>query len=138
MMSDRVATELVSKALGDEGTPPDWEKDTAAATLLARALNGARDAALDCRLSLRQPLVAIGAPVEAYLPRTARQLHTELIIPEHAGVANALEDYFGEPLRDLLRPERGLDDPRLAAFADLLGQIVAEYVERTRGEGEAA
>jgi len=35
-------------------------------------------------------VVAIGAPVEAYMPRTAEQLHTELIIPPHAEVANAV------------------------------------------------
>jgi N-methylhydantoinase A/oxoprolinase/acetone carboxylase beta subunit len=34
--------------------------------------------------------VAIGAPVGAYVPRTAERLHTELIIPPHAEVANAV------------------------------------------------
>jgi len=89
-VSDRVATELVSKVLSDEGTLPGWKQEPAAAALLARALNGSEASGLDCQLTLKEPLVAIGAPVEAYLPRTARQLHTELVIPEHAGVANAL------------------------------------------------
>jgi N-methylhydantoinase A/oxoprolinase/acetone carboxylase beta subunit len=35
-------------------------------------------------------LVAIGAPVEAYMPRVAQSLHTRLIIPPHAEVANAV------------------------------------------------
>ena len=89
-VSDRVATELVSKVLSDEGTLPGWKQEPAAAALLARALNGSEASGLDCQLTLKEPLVAIGAPVEAYLPRTAWQLHTELVIPEHAGVANAL------------------------------------------------
>ena len=89
-VSDRVATELVSKVLSDEGTLPGWKQEPAAAALLARALNGSEASGLDCQLTLKEPLVAIGAPVEAYLPRTAQQLHTELVIPEHAGVANAL------------------------------------------------
>jgi N-methylhydantoinase A/oxoprolinase/acetone carboxylase beta subunit len=89
-VSNRVTTELVSKVLGDEATLPDWEHEPSAAALLARALMETPASDLDCRLTLRHPVVAVGAPVEAYLPRVARQLHTELIIPSHAGVANAV------------------------------------------------
>ena len=89
-VSNRVTTELVSKVLGDETTPPDWEHEPSAAALLARALTDAPASDLDCRLTLRHPVVAVGAPVEAYLPRVARQLHTELVIPSHAEVANAV------------------------------------------------
>jgi len=89
-VSDRVATELVSKVLSDEAALPDWASEPTARALLSRALNGAMESGLDCRLTLKRPVVAIGAPVAAYMPRTAEQLHTELVIPEHAGVANAL------------------------------------------------
>jgi N-methylhydantoinase A/oxoprolinase/acetone carboxylase beta subunit len=89
-VSDRIATELISKVLTDEVAPPHWEQDSAATALLTRALNGAQGSGLACQLRLKQPLVAIGAPVRAYLPRTSQQLHTELVIPEHAGVANAV------------------------------------------------
>jgi N-methylhydantoinase A/oxoprolinase/acetone carboxylase beta subunit len=106
-VSDRVAQELVSKALSDEVTLPDWEAEPTAAALLARALNGSQGSKLDCQLTLKQPVVAIGAPVEAYLPRTARQLHTELIIPDHAGVANAVGAVAGgvvQQMRVLIHP----------------------------------
>ncbi|MGD9099579.1 MAG: hydantoinase/oxoprolinase family protein [Anaerolineae bacterium] len=107
-VSDRVATELVSKVLSDEVALPHWENEPVAAALLAWALgDSAQGAGLDCRLSLRQPVVAIGAPVEAYLPRAARQLHTELIIPEHAGVANALGAVAGgvvQQMRVIINP----------------------------------
>jgi N-methylhydantoinase A/oxoprolinase/acetone carboxylase beta subunit len=89
-VSDRVATELVSKVLEDEVGPPDWEGEPSAAALLERALNGPGNGDLNCELTLQRPLVAIGAPVEAYMPRTAERLHTELIIPPHAEVANAV------------------------------------------------
>jgi N-methylhydantoinase A/oxoprolinase/acetone carboxylase beta subunit len=89
-VSDRVATELVSKVLEDEAGPPDWEREPTAAALLERALDGPRAGDLNCELTLRRPLVAIGAPVGAYVPRTAECLHTELIIPPHAEVANAV------------------------------------------------
>jgi N-methylhydantoinase A/oxoprolinase/acetone carboxylase beta subunit len=89
-VSNRVATELVSKVLSDEGTSPDWIGEPTATALLSRALNGSHDLKLDCQLTLKQPVIAIGAPVGAYLPRSSELLHTDLVIPNHAGVANAL------------------------------------------------
>ena len=94
-VSDRAATALVSKALSDTAGLPRWEQEPTAALLLERALNGGQDAALGCALTLRQPLVAIGAPVAAYMPRVAEQLHTRLIIPPHAAVANAVGAVVG-------------------------------------------
>ncbi|HET91418.1 MAG TPA: hydantoinase/oxoprolinase family protein [Chloroflexi bacterium] len=95
-VSDRVATELVSKVLSDEEQLPRWEQEPTAAALLTRALNDTAESSnLGCQLALKQPIVAIGAPVEAYMPLTARRLNTELIIPEHAGVANALGAVVG-------------------------------------------
>jgi N-methylhydantoinase A/oxoprolinase/acetone carboxylase beta subunit len=41
-------------------------------------------------VSLARPLVAIGAPVRAYYPEVARRLGSELSIPEHAAVCNAV------------------------------------------------
>jgi N-methylhydantoinase A/oxoprolinase/acetone carboxylase beta subunit len=58
--------------------------------LLQRALNDGDSSDLAYNLTLRQPVVAIGAPVEAYMPRVAQTLHTRLIIPPHAEVANAV------------------------------------------------
>jgi N-methylhydantoinase A/oxoprolinase/acetone carboxylase beta subunit len=106
-VSDRVATELISKVLIDEGILPDWESEPAAQTFLARALNGSHGLRLDCQLTLKQPVIAIGAPVQAYLPRTSEQLHTELHIPDHAGVANALGAVAGgvvQQMRVLIHP----------------------------------
>ena len=113
-VSNRVTTELISKVLSDEATLPDgstelaevWEREPSAA-LLARALGNVPDSDLDCQLRLRQPVVAVGAPVEAYLPRVARQLRTDLIIPRHAEVANAVGAVAGgvvQQLRVMIRP----------------------------------
>ena len=106
-VSNRVTTELISKVLSDEATLPDWEREPSAAALLARALGNVPGSDLDCQLSLRQPVVAVGAPVEAYLPRVARQLRTELVIPHHAEVANAVGAVAGgvvQQLRVMIRP----------------------------------
>ncbi|NLF00126.1 MAG: hydantoinase/oxoprolinase family protein [Anaerolineales bacterium] len=109
-VSDRVTTELVTKVLSDEVTMPDWERETAARAMLARALGYVPTSDLGCQLTLRHAVVAIGAPVEAYLPRVAEQLGTDLVIPPHAGVANALGAVAGGVLQQvkvLIRPLDG-------------------------------
>jgi N-methylhydantoinase A/oxoprolinase/acetone carboxylase beta subunit len=45
---------------------------------------------LETRFRLRQPLIGIGAPAGFFLKDVADALHTELILPEHHQVANAL------------------------------------------------
>jgi len=89
-VSERVAREIVTKILSDEIGPPDWQREPTATALLRRAFDDGQDEELDCNLTLKCPLVVLGAPVEAYMPRVAKKLHTELIIPPHAEVANAV------------------------------------------------
>jgi N-methylhydantoinase A/oxoprolinase/acetone carboxylase beta subunit len=106
-VSNRVTTELVSKVLGDEATSPDWRREPSAAALLARAVGNVPVSDLNCLLRLQHPVVAVGAPVGAYLPRAASQLGTELCIPEYADVANAVGAVAGgvvQRLRALIRP----------------------------------
>jgi N-methylhydantoinase A/oxoprolinase/acetone carboxylase beta subunit len=91
-VSRRAGAALVSKVLSDEAHLPQWDREPTAALLLDRALDDGHDPELGlaCDLTLRYPLVAIGAPVEAYMPRVAERLHTRLVIPPHAEVANAV------------------------------------------------
>ncbi len=106
-MSNRVATALVTKVLNDEVAPPEWTQQPVAAGLLARALNAVDYTDLACTFSLRLPVVAVGAPVSAYLPATTRQLNTSLVIPDGAEVANAIGAVVGsvvERARVLIRP----------------------------------
>ena len=98
-VSNRVTTELVSKVLSDEAGSPDWQGEPSACALLARAMGSVPGSDLGCRLSLRQPVVAVGAPVTAYLPRAAEQLGTDLIIPPYAEVANALGAVAGSVIQ---------------------------------------
>ena len=51
-----------------------------------------------CNIRVSAPVVAIGAPVKAWLPRVGARLNMELHIPEHAEVANA----FGAAAAKLL------------------------------------
>ena len=45
---------------------------------------------LDTAFHLRQPIIGIGAPAGLFLKTVAEALHTDLILPEHYPVANAL------------------------------------------------
>lgn len=61
-------------------------------------------------LNLKRPLVAIGAPVATYYPDVAESLHTELVIPSHAEVANAVGAVVGsimQSVRVLISPMDG-------------------------------
>jgi N-methylhydantoinase A/oxoprolinase/acetone carboxylase beta subunit len=109
-VSDRVTTALVSKVLNDEVALPEWEHEPVAAALLTRALGNVAGSDLGCELRLNKPVVAIGAPVGAYLPRVADQLHTELVIPAHADVANAVGAVAGSVVQQIeatIRPLSG-------------------------------
>jgi N-methylhydantoinase A/oxoprolinase/acetone carboxylase beta subunit len=109
-VSDRVTQALVTKVLSDEAVIPDWESEPAAGAFLARALGHVSGSDLGCRLSLNTPIVAVGAPVEAYLPGVAGQLNTELVIPAHADVANAVGAVAGSVVQRLQVMIRPLDD----------------------------
>jgi N-methylhydantoinase A/oxoprolinase/acetone carboxylase beta subunit len=104
-VSSMLTGELVAKVLADEGTDTDGERLHAA--LLARAVGDVPGSDLACALTLRQPVVAVGAPVEAYLPLAVKQLSTELVIPPHAEVANAVGAVAGgvvQRIEVLIRP----------------------------------
>ncbi|HHV94552.1 MAG TPA: hydantoinase/oxoprolinase family protein [Firmicutes bacterium] len=51
---------------------------------------GGKGQPLECSVKINLPIVAVGAPVKAYFPALAAALQTQLYIPEHADVANAL------------------------------------------------
>lgn len=58
---------------------------------------------------LRTPMVAIGAPVRAWMPAVGDKLYTKLIIPEHAEVANAIGAAVGQVMESaeaLIRPRK--------------------------------
>jgi len=54
-----------------------------------------RDPYLGCKISLKVPLVGIGAPANVFLPDVARSLGTEFILPAHYSVANAVGAVVG-------------------------------------------
>jgi N-methylhydantoinase A/oxoprolinase/acetone carboxylase beta subunit len=93
-ISEQLATALVGKVLEDEAGVASWEKAPVGVALLERALQQT-DSNLGCRLSLKRHIVAVGAPAAAYLPEAAAHLGTEIVVPDHAEVANAVGAVVG-------------------------------------------
>jgi N-methylhydantoinase A/oxoprolinase/acetone carboxylase beta subunit len=66
--------------------------------------------------SLRTPIIAIGAPVRTYYPDVARRLGTELVVPHHAEIANAIGAVAGgvtQRVHVLIRPYADVDGYRI-------------------------
>ena len=89
-VSRQLAASIVTKAITDDGATAQWEKEPFARVLLESALDGVQANQIGCKLTLQRPIVAMGAPVEAYMPEAATRLNTNLIIPRHSEVANAI------------------------------------------------
>jgi N-methylhydantoinase A/oxoprolinase/acetone carboxylase beta subunit len=70
-----------------------------------------------CRMHLNKKIIGIGAPVGTYLPKVAERLSTELLLPEHMEVGNAVGAITGsiiENVEILVKPKQGMgvmDDP---------------------------
>ena len=65
---------------------------------------------VDFSAKLTVPVVALGAPVQAYFPEAVNRLNTKLIIPENADVANAIGTVNGnveERVQILVKPAEG-------------------------------
>jgi N-methylhydantoinase A/oxoprolinase/acetone carboxylase beta subunit len=72
--------------------------------------NGHPAGLVGVHLTLRRPVVAIGAPVATYFPAVAESLHTRLCVPAHAEVANAIGAVVGsvmQTVRVLVAPLEG-------------------------------
>jgi N-methylhydantoinase A/oxoprolinase/acetone carboxylase beta subunit len=92
---DRLAVEVMARLLKEEaieGGVTGWDS-----YLLRRALDGEdHGAPLSCRIALKDPLVGLGAPAGAFLPRLAEKLQTNYVCPPHAEVGVALGAALGQ------------------------------------------
>ncbi|HSV74139.1 MAG TPA: DUF1638 domain-containing protein [Chthonomonadales bacterium] len=88
LVERRIFEELVRREVSSRerrlrDLPPDWRY------LLDRAF-AEGDGGLGVRFSLRRPVVAIGAPAEVLVAPVRARLDAEVIVPQHADVANAV------------------------------------------------
>jgi len=87
----RLATEILCRQLGETMAINTLERQPAALTLIRRGLGDAGgDPACRIRFALDIPIIGIGAPAACFVPAAAARLNARCIVPEHAGVANAI------------------------------------------------
>ena len=91
IISERIAAEVVSfistKSL--ERAPAYVDPDDLGLWLFEENLYQAHPY-LGSEIALKIPIIGIGAPAKIFLPQVAEMLHTELIVPDHFQVANAV------------------------------------------------
>ncbi len=115
-VSQKTARAVAAKAIMDETALSEWDQTSVDGFLLNKALKQDRSGKLVSQIKLNNPLVALGAPVQAYMPKAADILMTPLAIPEFAEVANAVGAVSGETVQRLtvrIRPVSGSQRVRL-------------------------
>ena len=80
---------------------------------LLRAASTPRERRLvDFSVRLRRPVIGLGAPAPVYYPKVAARLGTRALVPEHAGVANAVGAVVGRirirAAGTITRPDEGV------------------------------
>ncbi|MBN2375809.1 MAG: DUF1638 domain-containing protein [Sedimentisphaerales bacterium] len=85
----KLAVELMKKQL-DEETEADKLDDCAVCQVLFKNMLGGGKADYRVKMELLRPVIGIGAPVHYFLPRAAKLLGSEFIVPQDADVANAV------------------------------------------------
>jgi N-methylhydantoinase A/oxoprolinase/acetone carboxylase beta subunit len=87
---------------------------------------------LETSFTLRQPIIGIGAPAGIFLKDVAHILHTDLILPEHHQVANAVGAIAGS----VMVTEEILVYPRMSYEGlEVIGYYVQSSHERQEFEG---
>jgi N-methylhydantoinase A/oxoprolinase/acetone carboxylase beta subunit len=87
---DRVVQEILDKLVADQTGESLFPAPKGWGFLLERVLDRDKTGLLDCQVGVRDPIVAIGAPVAGFMPQVAAKLHTQCVIPPHAEVGNAV------------------------------------------------
>lgn len=107
----KIAALVTGRLLGEEdGLRMDFMDRTSRFFLKKMLERGGEKQPLALSARLNLPLVAVGAPVDAYFPEVATRLGAELLIPPHAEVANAVGTVSGqtvERLTVLIKPDGG-------------------------------
>ena len=104
----RSAEAVLSAALQRDGLPAS----SVATPVVQAALNGS-GSLVRLAMGLSVPLVGLGASASTYYPRVGALLQSEVIVPEHADVANAIGAVVG---RVRITREMTVSAPQLGQF----------------------
>ena len=109
-ITDALSISLLQSIVYSEEQDFSIKESKTAMYFINKAVKADKGMLLEMDLTVRKPVVAIGAPVTAWMPAVCNRLHTGLIIPEHAEVANAIGAAVGqvmETVEALIRPGEG-------------------------------
>jgi N-methylhydantoinase A/oxoprolinase/acetone carboxylase beta subunit len=106
---EKITFEVLKKLIFEE--VGEAKLDEVAMSLMNNMVRGTGRRDFACNLKLNKPIVGIGAPVGAYLPRVSEIFGTGLVLPVHSEIGNAAGAISGnvmESLELLIRPRKGL------------------------------
>ena len=86
---ERLTLEILKKQLDEDTDSDGLESCPVCQTLVNNMLANGNDR-YSVSITLKQPVVGIGAPIHFFLPRISENLVAETILPENADVANAI------------------------------------------------
>jgi N-methylhydantoinase A/oxoprolinase/acetone carboxylase beta subunit len=86
---DRLTLEILKRQLSEETDPESLTTDPVCRILVNNLLMGGNDQ-YAVRIELKRPVIGIGAPIHYFLPKIAKNLLVETLLPENADVANAI------------------------------------------------
>lgn len=117
----KIAVSLVKDLMLEDGGYE--ELGPAAEDLIRKAISGKDGKDFGVFLKLNKPIIGIGAPVGAWLPKVAEIFHTQLILPENSSVGNAVGAVSGsvsKTVRVHIQPREGSigADPASEVFLD--------------------
>ena len=132
LITFKIATCLAKDLLLEDGGFENL--DAAAEDLVKKAVTGKKGLDFGVRITLDKPIVGIGAPVGAWLPRVAEIFGTELILPENWDVGNAVGAVTGSVSRSVtihIQPAEGSTgpNPRCIVFLDSDNREFPTYEE---------
>lgn len=105
---DKIALTIIQSTVNFEGRHFNVEDEFGAMYFVNKILQPKEKDIMGCSLDFNLPLIAIGAPVQAYLPEVAKKLNLELNIPPNAEIANAIGAASGnvvEVVQVLIQPD---------------------------------
>ena len=118
---EKIASEILKKLFFEE--TGELTMDKVATDLMNKFITGKEGLDYSCSIKLNKPLIGIGAPVRAWLPKVAEWFNTDLLLSDYSHVGNAVGAITGNVIENveiLIKPfkgEGGGDDPRSTVFA---------------------
>lgn len=106
MVYEKISLEIIKKVLFDE--TGSTANNAISNDLLNKAVTGRMGRDYACSISIKKPIIGIGAPVNAWLPEVSKKLNTQFVSAKDSHVGNAIGAISGcivESIDILLEPK---------------------------------